>query len=449
MRNAITRWYLSFYLHRYFYLALFGIGVIFALSYFVPLLMSIAKSLCVILSVTVLADAMALYFNRNGIEAVRHIPGNRLSNGDENPVHISVQNNYGFPVRIRVIDEIPVQFQKRNFYLPATIPANGHHHLQYTLRPVSRGEYHFGRLLIFVNGPLQMVTRRYALAQETTVPVYPSYVQMNKYQLLAFNDRLNELGVKRVRRVGHSLEFEQIKEYVPGDDYRTINWKATARRNNLMVNTYTDEKSQPLYCVIDMGRSMKMPFEKMTLLDYAINTSLVLSHTALMRYDKAGLITFAHQSDTFLPAAHHSTQLARIMESLYNLNTTFLESNFDRLHAQVRRRIKQRSLLVLFTNFETPYSMERQLPYLKAMARHHLLLVVFFENTEVKNVFTRPASDLQEIYIKTIAGKMLYEKRLVEKQLRQHGIMSLLTAPQQLTVNVINKYLEIKARNIL
>src|SRR3712207_1783676 len=135
---------------------------------------------------------------------------------------------------------------------------------------------------------------------------------------MAISNRLTEAGVKKVRRLGHSMEFEQVKEYVSGDDYRTLNWKATARRGNLMVNNFTDEKSQPIYCVIDKGRAMKMPFEGMSLLDYAINASLVLSNVALLKQDKAGLVTFSEQAGAFLQANRTPTQMQAILEVLYN-----------------------------------------------------------------------------------------------------------------------------------
>ncbi len=172
----------------------------------------------------------------------------------------------------------------------------------YNIRPVKRGEYQFGALNIYVSTMLNIVSRRYRFEQNKTVAVYPSYIQMKKYQLMAVSDRLFEVGIKKIRRIGHSMEFEQIKEYVLGDDYRTVNWKATARKRQLMVNHYVDEKSQQVYSIIDMGRTMKMPFDKMSLLDYAINSSLVISNIALLKQDKAGIIAFNNKVTSVLPA---------------------------------------------------------------------------------------------------------------------------------------------------
>src|SRR6476659_5258900 len=158
---------------------------------------------------------------------------------------------------------------------------------------------------------------------------------MRLYQLIATGTHLHESGVKRMRRIGHSMEFEQIKEYVRGDDYRTINWKATARKDGLMVNNYTDERSQQIYCLINKGRVMKMPFDGMTLLDYAINATLVLSNVALVKQDKAGLITFAENLDTFVQADKKPTQMNLVLETLYRQQTRFIESDIEQLYSVI------------------------------------------------------------------------------------------------------------------
>jgi uncharacterized protein (DUF58 family) len=278
------------------------------------------------------------------------------------------------------------------------------------------------------------------------LPVYPSFLQMRKYELMAISNRLSEFGIKKIRRLGHSLEFEQVKNYIPGDDYRTINWKATARHGSLMTNMYTDEKSQHVYCVIDKSRAMKMPFEGLSLLDYAINASLVLSNVALLKEDKAGLITIGEKLGSVIPADRRPVQMNKILEVLYNEKTRYLETNMELLYATIRRVAKQRSLVVFFTNFESLSALERQLSYLKKIAQFHLLLVVFFENTELQKVSDEPAGNVEEIYIKTIAEKFVYDKKLIVKELTKHGIQSILTTPQNLTINTINRYLELKAK---
>jgi uncharacterized protein (DUF58 family) len=245
------------------------------------------------------------------------------------------------------------------------------------------------------------------------------------------------------------MEFEQIKEYVAGDDIRTINWKATAKKNQLMVNQFQDEKSQSVYMVIDKGRVMKMPFNGLSLLDYAINSTLVLSNIILKKQDKAGMFTFSKKIENRVAADRRSAQMQRILESLYNVKTNFFESDFGRLYADIKKNITQRSLILLYTNFETLDGLKRQLPYLKGIAKNHLLVVVFFENVELEQLIHSKTNNIQEVYDQVIAEKLAFEKRLIVNELRKYGIYSVLTKPENLTIESINKYLEIKARGIL
>jgi uncharacterized protein (DUF58 family) len=265
----------QFYLNKIVYYLLGLASVVFFLSFFFPALFRVGGLIVLLLLVAILVDVLLVFGKKNGFNAERFV-ADRLSIGDDNKVVLSFINNYGFSARISVIDELPVQFQDRNWLKKAQIGSNEKYELEYLLRPLTRGEYVFHNINVFVHAPLQLVKRRYIIAAEKTVKVYPSFIQMRRYQLLAVSNRLQEAGVRRTRRLGHSMEFEQIKEYVRGDDYRTVNWKATARREGLMVNNYTDERSQQVYCLINKGRVMKMPFHGMTLLDHAINASLVL-----------------------------------------------------------------------------------------------------------------------------------------------------------------------------
>ncbi len=435
----------SFYFNNIVYYIAGSAAVVFVLSYFFPAWYRIGGLILLLLLIAVVIDAIIVYSKRNGIRAERIVP-ERFSIGDANKVVIHLHNHYVFPVRASIIDELPAQFQDRKFIRRLRIERMAEGQLMYTLKPSSRGEYIFDNINVYVHAPLQLVKRRYTFSAQQVVKVYPSYVQMRRYQLLAVSNRLQEAGVKRIRKLGHSMEFEQIKEYVRGDDYRTINWKASARKDNLMVNNYTDERSQQIYCLINKGRVMKMPFDGLTLLDHAINASLVLSNVALVKQDKAGIITFEKNLDSFLQADKKPTQMNLVLETLYRQKTDFLESDFEKLFSVIRNRVTNRSLLILFTNFESVESLQREIPALKKIAKYHLLLVVFFENTELKSVSEKRAHSIEGIYIKTIAEKFAYEKRLMVKELHKNGIPSILTAPENLTVNTVNKYLELKTR---
>jgi len=438
----------NLYLHERFFNYLSVIAITFLVSFWVSILYSIAWFMVISLIIVFFMDIYLLFRRKNGINANR-ILGNKFSNSDENKVPIFVESNYNFTIVIKIIDELPEQFQKRDFLKEATLEAFKTYNFEYLVTPFERGEYKFGNLNIYVSSFFKIVSKRYKFQQNQMVAVYPSYLQMRKYEFLAMSNRLTEFGLKKIRRIGHTLEFEQIKNYVIGDDVITINWKATAKKGQLMVNQFQDEKSQPIYSIIDVGRVMKMPFEELKLLDYAINATLAFSNIAIKKNDKAGLITFSKKVDTIIAASNKKTHLNTINEALYNVNTNFTDADFGYLYAMTKRVIKQRSLVMLYTNFEHISSLKRQLAYLQAISKYHLLVVIFFENTELQNLLNENAEDLQTIYHKTIAEKFDYEKKLIVKELESRGIYAILTKPKNLTVNVINKYLEFKSKGFI
>tara|TARA_R110002073_G_scaffold24309_4_gene82267 strand:+ start:6115 stop:7386 length:1272 start_codon:yes stop_codon:yes gene_type:complete len=422
--------------------------VLFVLSFVFPRWFVIVKLLFLVLLIFTLLDVLLLFTAKRGINGIRILP-EKFSNGDQNPIRLSIENYYTFPIFIKIIDEIPVQFQVRNFNIERKLDATSKTELQYKLRPTERGEYHFGKLNMYATSVFGLIARRFSFCDDAMVPTYPSFIQLRKYNLMAISNNLHQYGIKKIRRIGHTMEFEQIKEYVLGDDLRTINWKATAKSNQLMVNQFQDEKSQPVYSVIDKGRLMKMPFDGLSLLDYAINAALVISNVAIKKHDKAGTFTFSKKVENMVVAEKRTSQMNLILEGLYNIKTDFFESDFGRLYGDVRRNITQRSLLLLYTNFETLDSLHRQLPYLKGMAKNHLLVVIFFKNTELNNLIENKAKTIQQVYDKVIAEKFAFEKRLIVNELKKYGIYSILTTPENLTLDTINKYLEIKARGLL
>lgn len=442
------KWFKKLYLTNFFFYVLMGLMVCFVLAFIFPALYKAAWVLVYIYFAFIIIDILLLFATNQKFSGTRNTP-EKLSNGDDNPVTVRLQSGYSFPISLRIIDELPFQFQRRDFEVNRKMAANANDTFEYVLRPTERGEYHFGKLNVYVSSPLHLVSRRFMFGDGQMVPTYPSYIQLRKYDLMAFSNRLFQYGLKKIRRIGHTMEFEQIKDYIPGDDIRTINWKATAKKNQLMVNQFQDERSQNVYMAIDKGRVMKMPFDGLSLLDYAINSTLVLANVILKKGDKAGMFTFSKKVENRVAAEKRSGQMQKILETLYNVNTNFFESDYGRLYADVKKNINQRSLILLYTNFETLDGLHRQLPYLKGIAKSHLLVVVFFENTELQEVMTSRARNIQEVYDKVIAEKFAFEKRLIVNELRKYGIYSVLTTPENLTIDSINKYLEIKARGIL
>lgn len=438
----------SLFLTRRFFGAGWGIAALFTAGFFLPALFMAAQTALALLVVATVLDIIRLYRVKAGMHASRHTSA-KWSNGDENPVTVQLQSRYRIPVHVHVLDELPAQLQERGLHLQAIVAPGGAAALRYVAKPVTRGVYGYGAINVLVRTGLGLAERRYRQEQGRKIAVYPSFIHLRKYELIAEADPFSAAGVRKVRRSAQRSEFEQVREYIPGDDRRTVNWKATARRAKLMVNQYQDEKAQQIISLIDTGRTMKMPFGGLTLLDRAINATLMLSHIALKRDDKAGLITYSNTVHHVLQPARDKGVMHRVMELLHALQTNFAETDMEALYARVKHQLPQRSLLVVYTNYETVQAMRRQLPYLQLLSRSHLVAVVIFRNTELDALLQGADRDTMDVYRKAITTQFIHEKELIAKELERHGVLTILTPPEQLSASVLNKYLEVKARGML
>lgn len=438
----------SLYISDRLFIILILVTVLYIVGQYIDIARLVATIVLIGCGVVTVLDLFSLYSRSMDITLTRELP-ERLSVGDHNQVLIKIKNSSNITVDIDIIDELPSQFQIRDFKINDTLKSGENKRFEYHIRPTTRGEFFFGCVNLFVNSKLNIVRRRICFEGSKMVPVFPSFIQMKKYELLAINNTLTNQGIKKIRKVGLHSEFEKIRDYVSGDDFRTINWKATARKAELMVNQYQDEKSQSVYSVINMGRIMKMPFNGMTLLDYAINASLVISNIAQKKYDRPGLLTYSNRIGSFVKSSNQNSSVSKIMEVLYNQETNFSESDNELLATFIKRNIRQRSLIVLYTNFESLTSLEMQAEYFRQISKNHLLLVVFFENTEITNTIKGVPKRVEGIYLKTLSEKYLYDKKTIVRILNKHGIHALYTKPENLNIGLINKYLEFKAKELI
>lgn len=448
----VFNYIILFFKNTWFTKRFFALGAIvvlwLVLGFVWSFLLFLAKIVLLILVATTIVDIFVLYKNKIVFEAKR-ISQKLLSNGDDNTIKIRLKNLTSIYFNVAVYDELPMQLQERNLKFDLIYKAEEYKELKYTILPKERGVYSFGNLNVFFSSKINLVQRRQIINLSEDKKVYPSVIQMKKFSLKALEQTSQMYGMRKLRKIGQSFEFEQIRQYVKGDDIRKINWKATSKMNELMVNQYTEERSQSVYCIIDKSRNMKLPFYGLSLFDYAINSSLVLANISLQKQDKAGLITFSNKMDTVIPAGNKTGQLTKILENLYQQNENLLESNYELLYTYTKKIIPNRSLLFLFTNFESQYNIERNVNVLRKLSKTHVLVVIFFENTELSHYLKQDAEKLMDIYQHTIGEKIQYEKIGLIQKLRQFGIQTIYTKPEDLTINSINKYLEIKAKGLV
>ncbi|MEJ6757460.1 MAG: DUF58 domain-containing protein [Crocinitomicaceae bacterium] len=435
----------NIHLTRWFFALFSGVIILYIVAYSVPVMEFIANVVLASLICLTAIDALLVFTSVNPIVVTRDVNA-RLNLGDDNKVVLTVRNTTPQPINFSLIEGYPVEMQDRKTVLKGTLLPEKEKVFEYQYDASQRGKFEFGDVFIIIRSMFFMASRGVTIPLKQDVHVYPSVLQMKKYELLVFQQQKTSSGIKKIRRLGNNSEFEQIKNYVQGDDLKSINWKATSRRNELMVNQYQEEKSQSIYCIIDKSRNMQMDFDGLSLLDYSINSSLVFSNIALRKGDKAGLITYSDKIGTLLAAEKSAGQMRRIHESLYNQKTQFKESNFEILYQSIRQTIRSRSLLVLFTNFETEFSMRRAIPMLRRLNQKHVLVVIFFQNSELQEIAYQPSKNIKEVYTSVVAERMISLKSKIARELRQNGIQTVLTIPSELSVNTINKYLELKAK---
>lgn len=438
----------SLFLSQRFYGVMASLIILFFLGFGMEFLFPLAQIFLMLFIAVFAIDIWLMYKTKKPLNIERVIP-ELLSLADKNEIKLLLKNNYPFNIQVIIIDELPFQLQERDFEIEENIEARNSLTLTYQIFPDERGEYQFGKVNVFAMGFIGLVKRRIKGGEAMMGKVYPSVVQMKNLELLALS-RISTLeGVKKMRRIGHNYEFEQIKTYTHGDDIRSINWKSTGKRHSLMVNQFQDERAQQVYLVIDKSRSMELRFNEVRYLDYAINSALVMANIALKKYDKAGLITFSDKIGASIKAERSKVQLRRILEQLYREKPSEKEADYDLLMRITRKMLYGRSLLLLYTNFESEYSLDRIIPYLRRLNKLHLLVVIFFEDSEIADFATVSRHNTNQIYHQVLAGTYLTNKRKMKARLQKLGIQTILTTPEKLSVDTLNKYLELKARGLI
>ncbi len=418
------------------------------MSYNYEFLYKIAIIYLISLLGAVFIDVFISFLNTNPIKFQRNLQS-RLNLGDPNEIEIVLENLSGQPHAFTLYEGYPLDLQDRSTSYSGLLLPHATKSYKYFYTPKKRGDLQFRNPFLIIRSFLFLINKKLEIEHESNVHVYPSVLQLKKYELLVFQQQKISSGIKKIRRLGNNSEFEQIKNYVQGDELKTINWKATSRKGELMINQYQEEKSQHVFLVIDKSRNMQMEFDDLTMLDYSINSALVFSNIALRKGDKTGLITFSDKIGSLLPADGSALQMKRIIETLYNQKTYFRESNYELLYQSLSKTARTRSLIILYTNFETEFAMRRALPILRQINQKHVLVVVFFQNNELTNMAYQDITTVKTLYETAIAERMITIKTKIAQELKRNGIQNILTKPEDLSINTINKYLELKAKGAI
>lgn len=388
----------------------------------------------------------------------------RLSLGAENRIIVRVENNSPRTVRATARDEFPPQFRADRllldspspqdkiigFILKPRVPVE----LVYHVNPPRRGDYKFGDLNLRWWGVLGLMIRQARFPASEPVKVYPNLLDIRKYELQARKGMLQEIGLRQARMLGSGTEFERLREYQLDDEFRKIDWKATARRGKPVTREFETEKSQTIMCLLDTGRLMRAPVDDTTNLsghalakiDYSVNAVLMLSYVAGLRGDRVGLLAFADEVTSYLAPRAGRGQFYKMLATLYAVESQPVESDYVAAFSYLGAKHKKRSLVVIFSDIATGIAADTLVKQIAPLSPRHLVLLVAISDPTVVRLAQEMPRNSVGVYERAVAEQLVDERVLILEKLRQRGILTLDVPANQLTVAVVNKYLELKAR---
>lgn len=373
----------------------------------------------------------------------------KLSLGADNPISLLVRNRGQQTVIFWLRDEPPDAFQIETRMLHGRIPPQRLWEGVYHVHPLRRGDYQFGNVNLRWLGPLGLVVRQGKCQLGESVKVYPNLLDVRRYDLLLRRNRLQEIGLRHTRQFGEGTEFERLREYLPDDEFRRIDWKATARRHRPVTVEYQTERSQNVIALLDAGRMMQSPVAQIAKLDYVVNAVLLLAYVATGKGDKVGMMSFADDVMQYLSPRQGRGQFYRMLELLYGIEAQPVESDYRRALSYLAAKQRKRSLVVLFTDLSSGMSMDTLVSHAAVLARRSLPLVVTISDPDVVQMARTRPSDSQTVYQRAAASQLLDERQLTLDRLQRQGVLTLDVPANQLSIAVINRYLELKARTML
>ncbi|MFO0959049.1 MAG: DUF58 domain-containing protein [Isosphaeraceae bacterium] len=370
--------------------------------------------------------------------------------GESEDVTLTIENVGGRRRDLLVKDGVPPQFAAEPETFRAIVPGRALVAMDYRLTPRRRGTSLFRRVHLLVSSRLGLWRRSVRVPCESAVRVYPDLKQITRYSILARRDRLSAIGVRRSRRLGTDNEFERLRDYAEGDEPRTIDWRTTARRRKLTVRAYQANQSQRVIFLIDAGRMMAGDVgDGLSPLDHAFNAMLLLAHVALIRGDQVGLLVYSDRVRAFVPPAGGPRRITRLVHAIHNIFPEYVESRHDRAFLELERRCRKRSLVAVLTNVFDDVNAEQIVGHLGNLSGKHLPLGVLLRDRDFFELADSAAESGPGLYRPAAAAAILNWREKVLVDLRRKGVLTIDAFPHELTANLINRYLEIKARHLL
>lgn len=430
---------------RLLYITLFIAAAILIVSIWLPQIKAIAWALDAILLILLFLDARLTPDAKN-ISAQRYC-SDRLSIGRQNEVFIEVYNNALKPLRMQLRDCFPISIETDVQEFDFKIADRSRARLEYFLLPRARGEYEFGDIAIRYRSSLGFFWQQINVPAQKKIRVYPDLKALQELSVKLAHS--SELGVLKVRKRGQGTDFSSLREYVSGDDIRSMDWKATARRDRPVLRVYEVEKEQTLMVLVDAGRMMVSDLEGLSRFDHALNAALSLVLTGLMRNDQVGLGIFAEKPILFMPPRRGKTYLTKILEACCDIKPRMVEPDYTGALSFFAGAQKSRSLMVLISDLTDPTGSASLLSGLASLSPRHLPFCVTLRDREVDRISEEYSTELQGIMKRAVAHDLIAQRELAFSHLVRRGCLLLDCPPQDLSSKLVDKYLEIKARGLL
>lgn len=385
------------------------------------------------------------------LQATRHL-SQRFIIGAENEVQIELAMRPARDVLFSVKDEYPPELELRgDRLLSFTIPRKARNSVirSYNLFAAARGDYHFGDLVLRWPAPWGLVIKQARIPAAQSVKVYPNLSAAKQQELLAQRNRLLQIGIRRTRLKGQGREFESLRDYVRGDALRHISWTATARRGKLVTRQYQAERNQNIVVMVDAGRLMTSRIENLSKLDHAINAALAVGFVANRGADNVGLLAFTREVVTYLPPQQGNAQVNAMQEALYNLKPQMIEPSYARAFQYFAQHCKRRSLVIILTDLIDREASAELLAYTATLMPRHLPLIVTIGDNDLRSLAAELPKKVDDVYRQSVAEELLQQREEALARITELGGLALDVPAGQLSFQLVNKYLEVKARGLL
>jgi uncharacterized protein (DUF58 family) len=409
---------------------------------------SLVKSVALLDGALVACAALdALFCLRKQLE-VRRVAPDVLSLKRRNAVRLELDSKATRRLHVQVLDDLFDGAVARDLPAAGEIPARGQLTLTYHVEPSVRGAYTLGAHHLRYRSPLGLWQRQIRVPASSLVRVYPDLKQLQAFDLLARDSR--EYALVRVSRLkGGESEFARLRDQVPDDEHRSIDWKATARRQRLTVREYQIESNQNVLFMLEAGRMMTGIEAGLSRFDHALNASLMLAHVASRTGDRVGVLGFDQNVRVFVAPVGGPSATRRLIQATYDLHPTLVEPDYERAFSYLSARVRSRALVILFSHVIDGTVGATLVRRVNALRGRHLPLVVLFRDTDIEALAEPGSRVAPDIYTKAAAAEILRNQRAVASDMRRAGALVLETDARNLTGKLVSRYLQLKARNLL